>query len=585
MRKQGIVKRFGLMVSLGWGNRGCCSIRNERKFHIIGFLLLWVSAFAPCFLLAQARVQSADSAIPAHAKEYAGDKVCERCHAEIYRSYQETAMAHASGPAIGNLIPGEFTHALSNVRYRVYEQGGRAWLSFDRDGSDAIHGKRELLYFIGSGKRGRTYIFADGGFYFEAPVNWYAQKAAWDMTPAYQDARRIPLNLPLASSCLSCHTSDPQSPAPGTENEYREPLISQVGIGCERCHGPGAAHAESRGAIVNPAKLPPVRCDSVCMQCHLEGNVAIRQPGRDLSQFRVGDDLQDYVHYFVLTGAERDFRAASQFEALYRSKCQQKSGESFSCITCHDPHYSPAPSEKVAYYRAKCINCHGASFAAKHHKKNPDCVSCHMPRIQSSDVAHTQATDHRILRYPKAPTEIDQNLKEPELKPFSPTSAIPDDRDLALAWQSLAEGGMEAALSQAQRFLPKALAEKPDDPELLTAMGYLEAKHGKIQQARSLYERALQNDPFADVAATNLGVIAAQSGDLAEAIRLWKPVFAREPARSASGMDLAMVLCAQGDTAGARATVKRILEFNPDYPPARKLERDLNVIPPGCNLR
>ena len=492
-------------------------------------------------------------------------------------------MGRASGPAKGNLIPGEFTHPQSRVHYKIYEKDGRAWLSFDREGNDALHGTRELLYYIGSGGRGRTYVFSDSGFFFESPVNWYGQKAAWDMTPAYQQTRTIPLNLPLESSCLTCHVSSPQSPLRGTQSEYREPLVTQQGIGCERCHGPGSDHVEKMGAIVNPAKLPAGRRDAVCMQCHLEGNVTVRQPGRELNQFRPGDDLQDYVHYFVLIGAARDFRAASQFESFYQSKCRLKSGDSFTCTTCHDPHSSPAPSEKVAFYRSKCIACHTASFASKHHKNNPDCISCHMPRIPSSDVAHTQATDHRILARPRESVEASSAPIEPVLKRFPPAPAT-DFRDLALAWQTLAEGGMQSAVPQSQKFLPQALAEHPGDPDLLTALGYFDETHGEPKQAHDLFGKALQSDPFADVAATDLAVLDARDGDLAQAIRLWKPVFAREPERSAVGTNLAMALCADGEPAEARATIERVLEFNPDLPQARKLQHDLKQSPPECDL-
>lgn len=494
-------------------------------------------------------------------------------------------MGRASGPAQGNLIPGEFTHPQSRVHYKIYQQDGRAWLSFDREGKDALHGSRELLYYIGSGGRGRTYVFSDSGFFFESPVNWYTQKQAWDMTPAFQDTRTIPLNLPLASSCLTCHVSAPQSPAPGTQNEYREPLISQQGIGCERCHGPGSAHVEKMAAIVNPAKLPPDRRDAVCMQCHLEGNVTVRRPGRELNQFRPGDDLQDYVHYFVLTGAARDFRAASQFESIYQSKCRLKSGDSFTCTTCHDPHSSPSPSEKAAYYRTKCLACHGSAFAARHHKNNPDCVSCHMPRIPSSDVAHTQATDHRILARPAESAEPSAPAADlPALQRFPPAPAT-DPRDLALAWQTLAEGGMPEAAAQVRKFLPPALAEHPSDPDLLTALGYFDETHGKSSQARDLFDKALQSDPLADVAATDLAVLDARTGDLAQAIRLWKPVFAREPERSIIGTNLARALCAEGEPAQARTTIERVLEFDPDMPEARELLRDLGHDPPDCGLR
>jgi hypothetical protein len=42
-------------------------------------------------------------------------------------------MAHASGPIAGNVIPGEFTHKPSGVRYKIEEEGGQVWLHFDRD--------------------------------------------------------------------------------------------------------------------------------------------------------------------------------------------------------------------------------------------------------------------------------------------------------------------------------------------------------------------------------------------------------------------------------------------------------------------
>ncbi|MGA8273158.1 MAG: multiheme c-type cytochrome, partial [Candidatus Sulfotelmatobacter sp.] len=177
-------------------------------------------------------------------------------------------MARASGPAIDALIPAEFTHKESGVHYRIYSEKGMAWLSFDRPRDPDVQGKRELLYYIGSGRRGRSYLFETDGFLFESPVNWYANKKIWDMAPAYQSALEIPLNLPAYPSCLNCHVSDMQAPAKDTDNRYPHPPFLHTGVSCERCHGPGVAHATG-GGIVNPAKLSPARRDEVCMQCHL----------------------------------------------------------------------------------------------------------------------------------------------------------------------------------------------------------------------------------------------------------------------------------------------------------------------------
>jgi hypothetical protein len=55
-----------------------------------------------------------------------------------------------------------------------------------------IQGKKELLYFSGTGHRGRTYLFSQDGFVFEAPINWYGQQRLWDMAPAYKKIAKSP---------------------------------------------------------------------------------------------------------------------------------------------------------------------------------------------------------------------------------------------------------------------------------------------------------------------------------------------------------------------------------------------------------
>jgi hypothetical protein len=409
----------------------------------------------------------------ANRNAYIGNEACARCHPAIYESYQRTSMAHASGPALGSLIPADFTHKESGVHYRIYAEGGRAWLSFDRPGEPEVQGKRELLYFIGSGRRGRTYLFETDGFLFESPVNWYASKQMWDTAPAYQSDREIPLNLPAYASCLHCHVSGMQPPVKGTENRYPDPPFTHNGVSCERCHGPGAAHSGGAGTngavanaavlsstivgstIVNPAKLEPARRDEICMQCHLEGKIAIERAGHHLYEYRAGENLSDYIRYFVLKGSQgsSSIGAVSQVEALDQSQCKKKSGDAISCTSCHDPHRSPSAEERVAYYRGKCVACHGMPFADKHHADHPDCVACHMPALPSADVAHTQVTDHRIPRRPLVSPQLLQDASSqspaPQLIPFQAGGkSDADARDAALAWASLS-GGKKRSLKRA----------------------------------------------------------------------------------------------------------------------------------------
>src|SRR5271169_4962812 len=107
---------------------------------------------------------------------YVGNEPCAKCHASIYKSFSSTAHAHASGPASDNLVSGEFSHPKSQVKYHVYFESGKVWMSFDRQGDPLVQGRRQLLYYIGQGRRGTTYLFSVDGFYFETPINLYTSR-------------------------------------------------------------------------------------------------------------------------------------------------------------------------------------------------------------------------------------------------------------------------------------------------------------------------------------------------------------------------------------------------------------------------
>ncbi|HEX3877504.1 MAG TPA: cytochrome c3 family protein, partial [Bryobacteraceae bacterium] len=534
-----------------------------RKRSNKSFLLPLVLALATVPLLSAAQQQRKTSqpSSPASAAQKTptapsadasntppGTEACAKCHSAIDASYSQTAMAHASGPATDQLTPADFTHAASGVHYRVYAENNAAILAFDRPDDPTMRGTRRLQYFVGSGHRGRTYLFSLDGFFFESPINWYAQKKVWDTAPAFQQSRIMPMNLAAFPGCLNCHTSASRAPIAGTENKYDMPLFAHDGITCERCHGDNASHiATGKGEIVNPAKLTPARRDDVCMQCHLEGNVAIEQPHQKLADYRPGADLGDNVHYYIYVDQEsQQIRALGQSEALWQSVCKLKSGDKLTCTTCHDPHSTPAPEQRVAFYRAKCLTCHGDAFAAKHHADQPDCTSCHMPRTNTSNVAHTQATDHRILKLPMMPLQSLQTGAAAQLVRFpplaqspaasganstadananespstsaptksqssaaqldlsatmpsaSPTTAAPagDARDLALAWESIAQEGHSAAAIEAERYLNLAILEHPDDPVLLDSLAFIAQRRGDVAKARELYEHALRIDPL-----------------------------------------------------------------------------------------
>jgi len=274
----------------------------------------------------------------------------------------------------------------------------------------------------------------------------------------------------------------------------------------------------------------------------------------------------------------------SQSEAPAESACKRKSGDALLCTGCHDPHSAPRPEQRVAYYRSRCLTCHGETFGKTHHARTPDCTSCHMPRILSSDVAHTQATDHRILRKPDLEVAAVpfREVAHPKLVRFPTEAGQATKRDLVLGWLALAEAGNAVAEAEEGKILPEAAKEYPHDAAILSAYAYRELQHNQIQHARELYEAALASDPLNADAAVNLGVLEAQGGSFEKARTLWRGAFERVPWRSPVGMNLARLSCNFGNREDAETYLRRVLQFNPDLKDARTMLGQLESQPDFC---
>ena len=142
--------------------------------------------------LGAAGTQLPDAPVPSPSQD--PDAVCASCHRQIFDTWKRTPMAHASGPAAEGFLPADFTHAVSGVHYRVDLDRGRCGFPTTPQCSPsrALNGKQILLFYIGSGRRGRTWLFQREGYWYEMPINWYAKQHIWDMTPGYLMPARCP---------------------------------------------------------------------------------------------------------------------------------------------------------------------------------------------------------------------------------------------------------------------------------------------------------------------------------------------------------------------------------------------------------
>ena len=281
----------------------------------------------------------------------------------------------------------------------------------------------QLDYAVGSGYNGLTFLVRRGRFLFQAPLSYYARAQKWDLSPGYENAD-LGFNRMVPEECINCHAGRP-SPLPNVSGGYADPPFQELAIGCENCHGPGEAHVKSQGkrsgTIVNPAKLGARLADNICLNCHQAGDARVTQPGKSYLDFRPGEWLFDTTVIFKQPAAVDQPQAdlLEHYAGMQASLCFRESGGKLSCLTCHDPHTQPSQTAAASYYRPKCLTCHneqscrlplrvrGAQTPAD------DCIGCHMPKRNVTQISHSALTNHRIpAREGEPPPPLKQEEKE-----------------------------------------------------------------------------------------------------------------------------------------------------------------------------
>jgi hypothetical protein len=283
------------------------------------------------------------------------------------------------------------------VKYSPSLEGSQLVLTYQDPKDPAIAASWKLEYFLGSGHLGLTYLYSLYGYLFESPIAYYSASQSLDMKPGVESMMQAAPSLPVQAECLRCHMSAVQHSDSGTINRYSGLPFLHTGITCESCHGDARQHFATGGKamVVSPSKLDARLRDSVCISCHLGGDISVERAGHSALDFKAGDSISDYMAYFVYSGQGATKRGVSEVKQLSLSMCKQTSGDAMSCMSRHDPHYTPKPQERAEFYRKKCLAGHTvATFATAHHLGNPDCTSCHMPRTSAENIPHVAWTDH-----------------------------------------------------------------------------------------------------------------------------------------------------------------------------------------------
>jgi len=364
-------------------------------------------------LVARARrppepVATASRALP--AARFVGSPACARCHAAEQAAWSSSHHRHAMEPADPTTVLGDF----GDVTFRYFGRDTRFW----RRGSELLvttenqHGEAEtfrVAYTLGRAPLQQYLVAFDDGRIQALPFawdtrpperhgqRWFHLHPAEDVTPAdplFWTRPRQSFN----HMCGDCHTTA-FSKRFSDDTDRFDSRWSELGNGCESCHGPGSAHIEAaeHGAqgpaarvFVNGLHTQPEQLDQ-CGVCHAR-RVRLREdPAHERMLETWRPELLSDGLYFV-DGQIKD--EVFEIGSFLQSKMAARG---ITCSHCHDPHTARLRAEG----NALCTQCHDRQTfdGPQHHfhvagTDGARCVSCHMPS-RTYMVVH-ERRDHRI---------------------------------------------------------------------------------------------------------------------------------------------------------------------------------------------
>lgn len=403
-------------------------------------------AVALCLLLTMPAAAGEGAPVPRTAvgeraatapEGYVGSRACASCHAAQAQAWAASHHAGAMAPADARTVLGDFsgvtaTHGASSARF--LKEGER--FRVEAEGRDGRPATFEITHTFGLTPLQQYLVaFPDGRMQV---LPW-----AWDSRPKADGGQRWihvyeqeiraadPLHWtgPLQTwnhMCAECHSTaltkgyDPAADTYATR-------FSEVSIGCESCHGPGAGHLAWASGTPRPdvplkgfvsafARRQPVDFSpapdtgsprasaahpagdevEMCARCHSRRGIVSEdwRPGRPL--------MDTHAPTFLSEGLfEADGQMRDEVFNDHLFKQSKMYARGVVCTDCHDPHSGRLKAEGAQV----CAQCHAPdTFAARAHTGHPagpgtpDCISCHMPERTYMRVDRRHDHSFRIPR-------------------------------------------------------------------------------------------------------------------------------------------------------------------------------------------
>jgi hypothetical protein len=290
---------------------------------------------------------------------------CQSCHQEAYQNWVRSHHALAERKLDAALDqaafdpPWHISHGSQNSEARFVN--GRFQLV-----AQGWHGTNEpfdIARVLGVAPLRQFLIPAAGGRFQASELCFDPSHPGWFNVYGEEDRRPgewghwTGRGMNWNNMCATCHNTR-------LRKNYNEPTdsystaMAEMGVGCEACHGPMAAHNAWQAKHPNQTGDPAVRkitrdqMFSVCGQCHA-------RRAELTGEFRPGDAFSDHHQLSIPDETELFYPDGQIHDEDYELTAFLGSKMHLAgvrCVDCHEPHTGKT---RVAG-NLLCMTCHGA---------------------------------------------------------------------------------------------------------------------------------------------------------------------------------------------------------------------------------
>lgn len=418
--------------------------RRRPKLLLVGLALATLTAIALFAILRPAPPAVGSGGAVTHraapAVAYVADATCVGCHAqagERWRgSHHDQAMAHV-GP---DSVRGDFADAVlrqGKQRWRFHRADGRYYV--DAPGENGSSRQYEIKYTFGVDPLQQYLVEFPGGRLQALPVAWDTRRQRWfhlypdsragTGDPMHWTGRYQNWNL----MCAECHSTNLRKGYDAAADTYAT-RWDEINVGCQSCHGPGAAHqawadakrdgkpapsgAEKAYGLVVDFRAGDSRFQvDQCGACHSRRQrlADSDQPGAHfLDNFRPellraglyhpdGQQLDEVYVYGSMLQSRMYQQGVRCTDCHDAHSLKLKAEGNGVCLQCHNPAGNPRfPTLRKADYDTPAHHHHAAGSTGA------ECKTCHMPE-KNYMVVHARP-DHSF-RIPRP--DLSQKLGTP----------------------------------------------------------------------------------------------------------------------------------------------------------------------------